>query len=81
MTILTPSEARARLRMGRNQLYSLIERREIAVVKRGRKYFVPESEVERFLLQELIPAKRSFFKSHRSSLSTPRSQDRESRVQ
>jgi excisionase family DNA binding protein len=70
--LLTPAEARARLRMGRNQLYGLIQRREIAVVKRGRQYFVPESEIERFLLQELVPAKRSFFGSHRPSLSTPR---------
>jgi hypothetical protein len=58
--------------MGKNQLYARIQRREIAVVKRGRQYFVPESEVERFLLQEIVPAKRSFFKSHRQSLSSSR---------
>ena len=59
--LLTPAEVRARLRMGRNQLYERIQRREIAVVKRGRKYLIPESEVERFIQQEIIPAKRQFF--------------------
>lgn len=69
INLLTPAEARKHLHMGRNQLYARIKRREIAVVQRGRKYFIPESEVERFIQQEIIPAKRSFFKSHRSSLS------------
>ena len=71
-TLLSPAEARARLHMGENQLYALIKRREIAVVQRGRKYLIPESEVERFIQREIVPAKRSFFKSHRSSLSTSR---------
>lgn len=57
--------------MGRDQLYERIKRREIAVVQRGRKFFVPESEVERLIQQELIPAKRQFFKSHRPNLSAP----------
>jgi excisionase family DNA binding protein len=69
MTLLTPAEARERLRMGRNQFYALIKRREIAVVQRGRKYFIPEPEIDRIIRQTLIPAKRSFFKSHRSTLS------------
>lgn len=71
MTLLTPSEARARLHVGRNALYELIERREIAVVKRGRKFLIPESEVERLNLRDLIPAKRSFF-PHRSRLQSSR---------
>lgn len=71
-TLLGPTEVRARLHMGENQLYALIKGREIAVVKRGRKYLIPESEVERFIQQEITPAKRSFFKSHRSSLSPTR---------
>jgi len=71
MTLLTPAEARTRLRMGRNALYELIERREIAVVKRGRKLLIPESEVDRLNARDLIPAKRSFFNRHRSGLSSP----------
>lgn len=71
-TLLTPAEARARLHMGQNQLYDRIKRREIAVIQRGRKFLIPESEVERLILQELIPAKRQFFKSHRQSVHAPR---------
>ena len=69
MTLLTPAEARERLRMGRNQFYEVIKRREVAVIQRGRKYFIPEPEIDRIIRQELIPAKRTFFKSHRSTLS------------
>ena len=70
MTLLTPAEARERLRMGRNQLYEIIKRREIAVIRRGRKLLIPEPEIDRIIRQEIIPAKRTFFKSHRSNLSS-----------
>ena len=69
MTLLTPAEARERLRMGRNQFYEIIKRREIAVIRRGRKLLIPEPEIDRIIRQEIIPAKRAFFKSHRSNLS------------
>jgi len=49
-TLLSPTEARARLRMGENQLYALIKRREIAVVQRGRKFLIPESTVRAILM-------------------------------
>ncbi len=69
--LLTPAEARARLRMGRNTLYELIKRREISVVKIGRKVLVPDYEIERFIQSRIIPAKRSFFRSHRPAPSIP----------
>ena len=69
MTLLTPAEARERLRMGRNRFYEIIKRREIAVIRRGRKLLIPEPEIDRIIRQEIIPAKRPFFKSHRSNLS------------
>lgn len=68
-TLLTVAEARERLRMGRNQFYEIIKQREIAVIRRGRKILIPEPEIDRIIRQEIIPAKRAFFKSHRSNLS------------
>jgi len=68
--LLTPAEARKLLRMGRNQFYDRIKRREITVIRRGRKYLVPESEIERFIQQEIIPAKRNFFKPTNRKLRT-----------
>ncbi len=69
--LLTPAEARKLLRVGRTQFYSLIKRREIAVVKIGPKYLVQQSEIEKYIQQQIIPAKREYFKHRRANLSSP----------
>ena len=65
-TLLTPAQARSRIHLGRNRFYELVQRREIAVVMIGRKILVPESEVEKYIQGQLVPARRSYFRSHRS---------------
>ncbi|MGW4366302.1 helix-turn-helix domain-containing protein [Nocardia takedensis] len=47
--LLTIPEACSRLRLSRWSLYQLINNRELATVKIGRRRFVPATEAQRFL--------------------------------
>jgi excisionase family DNA binding protein len=50
MHLLTPEQARQRLSLGRNTIYSLIRRGALKSVRIGRAIRVSESEIERFIV-------------------------------
>ncbi|WP_040694421.1 helix-turn-helix domain-containing protein [Nocardia vinacea] len=57
--LLTIPEACARLRLSRWGLYQLINNRELATVKIGRRRFVPLTEVQRFVDELTVVGGRS----------------------
>jgi predicted DNA-binding transcriptional regulator AlpA len=65
MSLLTPREVQARLRIGRNAVYGLVKAREISVVRLpGRKTLrFLENEIEDLVDRNTVPAKRNFFGS------------------
>ncbi|WP_109528686.1 helix-turn-helix domain-containing protein [Nocardia aurea] len=58
-TLLTIPEACTRLRLSRWGLYQLINNRELATVKIGRRRFVPLTEVQRFVDELTVVGGRS----------------------
>lgn len=50
MNLLTPEQARQRLSLGRNTIYSLLRRGVLKSVRIGRAIRVSEAEIDRFIL-------------------------------
>ena len=49
--VLTVEEARKRLRLGRSAMYAAIKRREIPVLRIGRRILVPRVALEKLLVE------------------------------
>jgi excisionase family DNA binding protein len=51
MTLMTPEQARQRLSLGRNTIYSLLRSGSIRAVRVGRAIRISDAEIERFISQ------------------------------
>ena len=77
---LTIREAAVELRLCKDVVYEMAAAGEIDHYRIRGKIFIPREAIEKFLKANFYPAKRSFFRSHRSGLSNlPSTQDREAR--
>ena len=80
--LLSVREAAVELRLCKDVLYEMAAAGEIDHYRIRGRIFIPREAIEKFLKANFYPAKRSFFRSHRSGLSNLASpQDREARGQ
>ena len=70
--LLSIREAAKELRLCKDVLYDLAAGGEIDHYRIRGRIFIPREAIEKYLKANFYPAKRPFFKSHRSSLSPTR---------
>jgi excisionase family DNA binding protein len=67
--LLSVREAAKELRLCKDVLYEMAAAGEIDHYRLRGRIFIPREAIEKYLKANFYPAKRAFFKSHRSSLS------------
>jgi len=76
--LLSVREAAKELHLCKDVLYEMAAAGEIDHYRLRNRIFISKEAIEKYLKANFYPAKRSFFRSHRSSLSgLASSQDRE----